>query len=500
MSLSSTNPELPTPNPNAEVKCTQLFINNEFVNSTSGKTFPALNPANGKKLADVQEAGPADVDKAVAAARAAFKPGSPWRSIDASERGRLLYKLADLLERDIAYIASLECLDNGKPYQFAVGDVKSAQNTLRYFAGLADKIHGRTIPVNGNFFSYTRYEPVGVVGLILPWNFPLMLVVNKIAPALAAGCTVVVKPAEQTPLSALYLAKLSQEVGFPNGVINVVTGFGDVGAAITSHMDVNKVSFTGSTEVGQLIQKAAGSSNYKRVTLETGGKSPLIIAEDADLDVAAEIAHTALMFNAGQCCVAASRLFVHESVYEEFCEKAVALAKKRTVGCPFKCLDQGPQIDKEQTDKIMELIESGKKEGARLLCGGKKIDAGSDLYVEPTVFADVTDDMRIAKEEIFGPVQQILKYKTFDEAIARANETHYGLAAGIVSKNADTIQKFAQNILAGTVWVNTYLVVTPQAPFGGFKMSGLGRENGIEGINAFCEVKTVTMAISQKLS
>lgn len=492
--------DLPKAIPDAEVKYTQLFINNEFVNATGGKTFPSLNPANGKKLADVQEASPADVDKAVAAARAAFNPKSPWRTIDASARGRLLYKLADLLERDIAYIGSLECLDNGKPYQFAVGDVHASINSLRYYAGFADKVHGRTIPVNGNLFSYTRYEPVGVVGLILPWNFPLMLTINKVAPALAAGCTVVVKPAEQTPLSALYLAKLVQEVGLPEGVFNVVTGYGDVGAALTSHMDVNKISFTGSTEVGQLIQKAAGASNYKRITLETGGKSPLIVAEDADLDVAAEIAHTALMFNAGQCCVAASRLFVHESVYDEFCKKAVALAKKRTVGCPFKCLDQGPQIDKEQTDKIMDLIESGKKEGAKLLCGGKKLNEGSELYVEPTVFADVTDDMRIAREEIFGPVQQILKYKTFDEAIERANKTHYGLAAGIVSKNADTIQKFAQNILAGTVWVNTYLAVAPQTPFGGFKMSGLGREGGVEGILPFCEVKTVTMAISEKLS
>ena len=492
--------ELPKAIPDAEVKYTQLFINNEFVDATSGKTFPVLNPANGKKLADVQEASAADVDRAVAAARAAFKPGSPWRSMDASQRGRLLNKLADLVERDIAYLASLECLNNGKPYQFAVSDMQSAINCIRYMAGLADKIHGRTIPVNGDLFCYTRYEPVGVCGQILPWNFPLMLLCLKISPALAAGCTVVVKPAEQTPLTALYFARLVQESGFPEGVINIVNGFGNVGAAISGHMDINKVSFTGSTEVGQLIQQAAGKSNCKRVTLETGGKSPLIVAEDADLDEAVQIAHTALMFNAGQCCIAASRLFVHESVYEEFCKKAVDLAKKRTVGCPFEGVDQGPQIDKEQTDKIMDLIESGKKQGAKLLCGGKKIPGPSDLYVEPTVFADVTDEMRIAKEEIFGPVQQILKYKTLDEAIERANDTAYGLAAGIVSKNVDTIQRFAQNILAGTVWVNTYFSGMPQAPFGGFKMSGIGREGGIEGVLAYCEVKTVTMAIPQKLS
>lgn len=492
--------ELPTAIPNAEVKCTKLFINGEFVNASSGKTFATLNPANGKKLADVQEASKADVDKAVAAARAAFNPGSPWRSMDASQRGRLMNKLADLVERDIAYIASLECLDNGKPYQFAVNDIKSAISLIRYYAGFADKIHGRTIPADGNLFCYTRYEPVGVCGHILPWNFPFMLVCIKLSPALAAGCTLVVKPAEQTPLTALYLGKLVKEAGIPNGVVNVVTGFGDVGAAISGHMDINKVSFTGSTEVGQLIQQAAGKSNCKRVTLETGGKSPMIVAEDADLDQAAEIAHNAVMFNAGQCCIAASRLFVHESVYEEFCKKAVALAKKRSVGCPFKCLDQGPQIDKEQTDKIMELIESGTKEGARLLCGGKKIAGDSDLYVEPTVFADVTDNMRIAKEEIFGPVQQILKYKTLDEAIDRANATSYGLAAGIVSKNVDTIQRFVQRVQAGTVWVNTYFTGLPHTPFGGFKMSGLGRENGVEGILPYCEVKTVTMAIPEKLS
>jgi len=395
----------------------------------------------------------------------------------------------------------LECLDNGKPFHFACGDMQSACNTLRFYAGLADKIGGRTMPVDGEHFSYTRYEPVGVCGQILPWNFPLMLTCLKLAPALASGCVVVIKPAEQTPLTALYLAALTKEVGFPNGVVNVVTGFGETGAAISSHMHIDKVSFTGSTEVGKLIQEAAGKSNCKRVTLELGGKSPMIIAEDADLDLAADVAHMAVMFNAGQCCIAASRLFVHESVYEEFCKKAVALAKKRTVGDGFSCLDQGPQIDAEQTDKIMELIESGKKEGARLLCGGNRCKGmASNLFVEPTVFADVTDTMRIAKEEIFGPVQQIMKYKTLDEAIERANNTSYGLAAGIVSNNVNTIQKFAQEIQAGNVWVNTFLAVTPQQPFGGFKMSGIGREGGLEGILPYCEVKTVTMRIAQKIS
>jgi len=378
--------------------------------------------------------------------------------------------------------------------------VKAAIGQLRYFGGLADKIHGRTIPVDGDHFCYTRYEPVGVCGQILPWNFPLMLTCLKLSPALAAGCCVVIKPAEQTPLTALYLAALTKEAGIPNGVVNVVTGFGETGAAISGHMGIDKVSFTGSTEVGKLIQEASGKSNCKRDTLEMGGKSPLIIAEDADLDLAAEIAHLAVMFNAGQCCVAASRLFVHEKVYEEFCKKATALAEKRKVGCPFSCPEQGPQIDEEQTDKIMELIESGKKEGARLLCGGKRAAGESKLFVEPTVFADVTDNMRIAKEEIFGPVQQILKYKTLDEAIARANNTSYGLAAGIVSNNVNTIQKFTQEILAGSVWVNTYLAVGPQTPFGGFKLSGIGREGGIEGVLPYCEVKCVNMKISQKIS
>ncbi|OQR66097.1 retinal dehydrogenase 1-like, partial [Tropilaelaps mercedesae] len=384
--------------PNPEVKCSQLFINGEFVDAQSGKTFATYNPATGKKICDVAEASKEDVDKAVAAARAAFDATAPWRKMNASARGHLLYKLADLVEQDIAYVASLETLDNGKPYQFAVNDVHSAINLLRYYGGLADKIHGRTLPVDGDHFSYTRYEPVGVCGQILPWNFPFMLCCLKLSPAVAAGCTVVIKPAEQTPLTALYLAKLSKEVGFPDGVINVVTGFGETGAALSGHMDVNKVSFTGSTEVGKLIQEAAGKSNCKRVTLEMGGKSPLVIAEDADLDLAAEIAHLSVMFNAGQCCVAASRLFVHENVYDDFCKKAVELAKKRTLGCPFDCPDQGPQIDEEQTAKILELIESGQKEGAKLLCGGKRATDKGNLFVEPTVFADVTDNMRIAKE------------------------------------------------------------------------------------------------------
>ncbi|XP_022673197.1 retinal dehydrogenase 2-like [Varroa jacobsoni] len=492
--------QLPPPITNPEVKYKQLYINGQFVDAESGKTFATYNPATGEKICDVQEAGKADVDKAVAAARAAFKSNSPWRTMDASARGRLMYKLADLVERDIAYLASIETTDNGKPYQFAVSDVRSGVNLLRYYAGLADKIHGRTVPVDGDHFTYTRYEPVGVCGQILPWNFPLFLTCLKLSPALAAGCVVVIKPAEQTPLSALYLAKLSDEAGFPVGVINVVTGFGDTGAAITSHRDVDKISFTGSSEIGKLVLEAAGKSNCKRTTLEMGGKSPLIVAEDADLDLAANIAHTAIMFNAGQCCVAASRLFVHESVYEQFCKKAVELAKKRTVGCPFKCPDQGPQIDEQQTEKILELIESGIKEGARLLCGGQRAPGGSALFIEPTVFADVTDNMRIAKEEIFGPVQQILKYKTLEEAIERANDTPYGLASGIVSNNINTIQKFAQEIRAGNVWVNTYLANTPQTPFGGFKISGIGREGGIEGVLPYCEIKTVTMKIPGKIS
>ncbi|GAB6018355.1 Retinal dehydrogenase 1 [Chamberlinius hualienensis] len=460
-----------------EVKYTKIFINNEWVNSVSGKTFPTVNPSTGVKIADIQEGDKADVDKAVSAAREAFKLGSTWRTMDASARGALLYKLADLIDRDADYIARLETLDNGKSVANSLKDVKGSAHFFRYYAGYADKIHGKTIPADGNSFSFTRMDPVGICGQIIPWNYPFMMATWKVGPAVACGNPLVLKPAEQTPLTALYLAQLTKEAGFPPGVVNVVPGYGPTaGAAISSHPHIDKVAFTGSGEVGKLIASSAAASNLKRVTLELGGKSPLVIFSDANLDFAVEIAVLCVMENSGQCCCAASRTFVQEDIYDEFVKRATLRTSQIKVGDPFdEKTFLGPQIDQTQQDKILDLIESGKKEGASLKCGGKKFgDKG--FFITPTVFADVKDNMRIAKEEIFGPVMQILKFKTLEEALERANDTSYGLAAGVLTTDLNKALQFAQGIRAGSVWVNTYLDVTPQKPFGGFKESGHGRE------------------------
>lgn len=481
------------------VKFTQIFINNEWVNSKSGKTFPTINPATGQKIIDVQEGDKADVDKAVSAAKQAFKLGSTWRTMDASARGVLLNKLADLVDRDIDYISQLETLDNGKTLADSKFDVLVSSATFRYYAGWADKVHGKTIPADGNVFSFTRMDPVGVCGQIIPWNYPLLMAAWKIGPAVATGNTVVLKPAEQTPLSALYLASLVKEAGFPPGVVNVVPGYGPTaGAAIASHPDIDKVAFTGSVEVGKLVEAAAASSNLKRVSLELGGKSPLVVFADADVDEAVELATTACFANHGQCCCAATRTFVQEEIYDAFVKKATEVALKRKVGDPFQAdTVQGPQIDEDQTKKILALIESGKSEGASIKCGGKRIGT-TGYFIEPTVFADVKDNMRIAREEIFGPVMQILKFKTFDEALERANDSSFGLAAGVVTNNLNTALMFIQGAKGGSVWVNTWDAVSPQTPFGGFKQSGHGRELGEDSLKEYVEVKTCTIKIPQK--
>ncbi|KAH3814980.1 retinal dehydrogenase 2-like [Dreissena polymorpha] len=492
---------IPAPIRNPEVKYTQIFINNEWVNSESGKTFPTINPTTGLKICDVQEGDKADVNKAVAAAKAAFQFGSPWRSMDASKRGLLLNKLADLIERDIVYIASLETLDNGKPYKESYNvDVWGSIKQLRYFAGWADKITGKTIPVDGDFLCYTRHEPVGICGQIIPWNFPINMFTLKIAPALACGNTVVVKPAEQTPLTALYMAALVKEAGFPPGVVNVVPGYGPTaGAALTEHPDVRKIAFTGSTEVGQIIMAAAAKSNLKRVTLELGGKSPVVIFKDANLDYVVEYAHQALFYNMGQVCTAGSRTYVHEDIYDEFVKRAVARAQAKKVGDPFDNNNEsGPQVSEEQFEKILSLIESGKAEGAKLECGGARL--GSEGYfIQPTVFSGVTDNMRIAREEIFGPVQQIIKFKDMDEVVARANDTNYGLAAACFTNDLNTANTFTSRVEAGTVWVNAYHYISVAAPFGGYKMSGIGREMGEYGLSQYTEVKNVLVKTPNKL-
>jgi len=479
------------------ITATRLLINNQWTPAASGRTFPTMNPATGEEICRVAEADKEDVDRAVKAARQAFERG-PWRKMAAAERGRLLNKLADLIEKHADELASLESLDNGKPYRVALAaDLPLTIACYRYFAGWADKIQGRTIPISGNYFCYTRLEPVGVVGQVIPWNFPLLMQAWKLAPALATGNTVVLKPAEQTPLTALRVGELIVEAGFPEGVVNILPGYGPTaGQAIARHMDVDKVAFTGSTEVGHLIMEAAAQTNLKRVTLELGGKSPNIVFADADMDRAVEGSHFALFFNQGQCCCAGSRLFVERKAYDQFVERSVDRARRRTVGDPFDAnTEQGPQVDDAQFEKVMSYIASGKEQGAKLLCGGARVgDRG--YFIEPTVFGDVHDEMKIAQEEIFGPVLSIIPFDSLDEVIERGNKTMYGLAAAVWTKDITKATSIANGLRAGTVWVNCYDVFDAAAPFGGFKQSGLGRELGEYGLQQYTEVKTVTMALA----
>jgi len=475
---------------------TRLLISNEWIPSESGRTFPTINPATGEEIAQISEADAADVDKAVLAARKAFERG-PWRKTSASERGRLLNRLADLLEQNADEFASLETLDNGMPLMVARHvSVALTVAQFRYFAGWADKNHGKTIPINGDYFCYTRHEPVGVVGQITPWNFPLLMYGMKLGPALSTGNTVVLKPVEQTPLTALRLGELIIEAGFPPGVVNILPGYGPTaGAAIGEHMDIDKVAFTGSGEVGRLLVQAAGRSNLKRVSLELGGKSPNIVFADADMEQAIEGCHQGLFFNQGQICCAGSRLFIEDKVYDEFVEKSVARANRRTVGDPFDPnTEQGPQIDSTQFDKVMSYIDSGKCEGAELLTGGKRAgDRG--YFIEPTVFANVKDEMKIAREEIFGLVMSIIRFHDIDEVVDRANNTSYGLAAGVWTRDIGKAHAIANNVRAGTVWVNCFDVFDAAAPFGGFKQSGIGREMGEYALQQYTEVKTVTVKL-----
>jgi aldehyde dehydrogenase (NAD+) len=480
----------------AAVSATKLLINNRWVNSQSGKTFATVNPTTGEEICQVAEADSADVDLAVKAARAAYEHG-PWHKMSGRERGRLLLRLADLIEQNADELARLESMDNGKPLAMAKAvDVAATAACYRYFAGWADKVTGKTIPLEGPFFCYTRHEAIGVCGQIIPWNFPMLMQAWKLAPALATGNTSVLKPAEQTPLSALRIGELILEAGFPEGVVNILPGFGETaGAAIASHMDIDKVAFTGSTEVGHLIMQAAGKSNLKRVSLELGGKSPNIVFADADMDQAIEGSHMGLFFNQGQVCCAGSRVFVEDKVYDQFVEQSTSRAQKRTVGDPFEAgTEQGPQVDKTQLERVLGYIESGQSEGAKLNCGGGRVgDKG--YFVEPTVFSDVQDTMKIAREEIFGPVMSIIRFKGLDEVINRANKTVYGLAAGVWTKDVSKALAIANNVRAGTVWVNCYNVLDTAAPFGGFKQSGIGRELGEYGLQQYTEVKTVVVKL-----
>ncbi|KAE8990637.1 Aldehyde dehydrogenase [Phytophthora rubi] len=474
-----------------QVKQTNLFINNKFTPSASGATFDTFNPATEEKIASISEATTADVDAAVDAARAAFN--GPWRTMDAAERGRLLFRLADLIEQNGDELAQLEALDAGKPsFLTRVLDVQASLNVLRYYAGWADKIHGSTVPISGPYLCYTKQEPVGVCGQIIPWNFPMIMMAWKLGPALTTGNTVVLKPAEQTSLTALRIAELIVEAGFPEGVVNIVTGGGaTVGAHLAQHPKVDKIAFTGSTETGMNIMRSSHVDNLKRVTLELGGKSANIILDDADIDKAVQQSQMGLFLNAGQICISGSRVYVQEGIYDEFVRRSAEAAQSMKIGDPFDLTTQhGPQIDGNQFNKIMGYIESGKKDGARLVCGGKRWgDKG--FFIEPTIFADVNEDMAIAREEIFGPVMSIIKFKTIDEVIERANNSEFGLGAGVVTSNLDNAIKISNGVRAGTVYVNCYSVIEPNTPFGGFKNSGLGREQGELGLRNYLENKTV---------
>ena len=478
-----------------QIRQTQLFIGGHWTPARSGKTFETVNPATEEVIAAVAEADAADIETAVLAARKAFDEG-PWPRMNARERGKIMMRLADLIEAEIDELAALEALDNGKPVSDArLGDIPLAIEVIRYYAGWADKIQGATIPINGNYFCYTRKEPVGVAGQIIPWNFPILMVAWKWGPALAAGCTIVMKPAEQTPLTALRLARLAQEAGVPDGVINVVPGFGPTaGAAIVKHPGIDKVAFTGSGETAQIIMRQA-ADQLKRLTFELGGKSPNIVFADADMDAAAAGAHVGIYLNQGQCCCAGSRLFVEDEIHCEFVDRVVAESKSRRVGDPFDpATQQGPQVDKAQFDKIMGYIQAGQKEGATLATGGGRVgDKG--FFIEPTVFTNVRDEMAIAREEIFGPVLSVLKFSDMDELIRRANATNFGLAAAVWTRDIARAHEAAKRLRAGTVWVNCYDVFDAAAPFGGFKQSGFGRELGEKGLEPYLEHKTVTVSL-----
>ncbi len=473
-----------------------LLIDGKFVTAASGKTFPSFDPATGDVLAQVAEGDREDVERAVRAARRAFESG-PWPGLTASERGRLLWKLADLVEAHGDELAELESLDNGKPRAVAAAaDVPLSVDCLRYMAGWATKIEGKTIPISvPGHVAWTLREPIGVVAQIIPWNFPLLMAAWKLGPALATGCTVVLKPAEQTPLTALRLAELVCEAGYPPGVVNVVTGFGETaGAALAAHPGVDKVAFTGSTEVGRLIVQAA-AGNLKKVSLELGGKSPNVVLADADLDTAIDGAANAIFFNHGQCCCAGSRLFVEKPIFERVVEGVAARAEKIKLGPGLDpATEMGPLVSQEQLDRVCGYLDSGKREGAKAVTGGAR--AGNRGYfVRPTVLVDTKPQMKVVQEEIFGPVVAAIPFSREDEVLPAANDTVYGLAGAVWTKDISKAHRLARQMRAGTVWINCYNVFDAALPFGGYKQSGWGREMGAEAIGLYTETKSVCLKL-----
>ncbi|GAM86255.1 hypothetical protein ANO11243_042670 [Dothideomycetidae sp. 11243] len=476
---------------------TGLFINNEFVKSAGGNTFGVEDPATGKELLQIQEGREEDVNIAVKAARQAFE-NDAWAKSDPVWRGTLLNKLADLMEREKDAIIAIEMQDTGKTYkQASTLDFPGSVGTLRYYAGWADKVLGLTSFNIPNVFAYTRREPVGVCGQIIPWNFPLLMFIWKIAPALATGNTVVMKSAEATPLSALKICELIKEAGFPAGTVNLISGFGKTaGNAIANHMDVDKLAFTGSTATGRAILKSSASSNLKKVTLELGGKSPNIVFADADIEKAVEWSMWGINMNFGQTCHAGTRIYVHDDIYDKFVDAYTKAMSKIKVGDNFDSTsDQGPQNSKMQYDKILGYIESGKKEGATVHLGGEaaQVGDGKGYYIKPTIFTNVKPNMKIMREEIFGPVVAVSRFKTEEEVIELANDTTYGLAAAVHTKDYERAVRVTGAIKAGTLWCNMYNFVHWSIPFGGYKESGLGRECGEEALNNYTETKAVYM-------
>jgi phenylacetaldehyde dehydrogenase len=478
----------------------RLLINGEWVEAASGETFETINPATEEVLAEVAHGQAEDINRAVKAARAAFDDDSPWRRMNASDRGRMIWKISELIEENADELAMLESLDNGKPYHIAkAADVALAADLFRYMAGWPTKIEGTTVPISalpapGEYLAYTLREPVGVVGQIIPWNFPLLMAAWKLGPALACGCTVVLKPAEQTPLSALRLGELLQEAGLPDGVVNIVTGFGDAGAALAAHDGVDKVAFTGSTEVGRLIVKAA-AGNLKKVSLELGGKSPNVVYADADLESAIAGAANGIFFNHGQCCNAGSRLYVQKGVFDDVVAGVSDAAKNIKVAPGTDPESQmGPLISDEQFQKVLGYLNTGQSDGADAVTGGGRA-ADRGYFVQPTVLTNTNPDMSVVREEIFGPVVCAIPFDSPEEIVPIANNTNYGLAAGVFTRDISKAHRTAKRLRAGTVWINTYHVFDAAMPFGGYKESGWGREMGSQVLNNYLETKSVVTAL-----
>jgi len=502
--MSDLEIELTAPNGRKYVQPLGLFINGEFVKSSDGGKITSVNPTDESDIASVFAATADDVDTAVKAARKAFKDPS-WRDMAPTDRGNLMIKLSDLVDKHAETLATIETWDNGKPYSVSLNeDLGEVKNTLRYYGGYADKIHGQVIDTGPAKFAYTIKEPIGVCGQIIPWNYPLAMAAWKLGPALACGNTVVIKAAEQTPLSILYFANLIKEAGFPPGVVNILNGHGRVaGAAIASHLDIDKVAFTGSTGTGKEIMKMA-AINMKNITLETGGKSPLLVFDDADLDQAVKWAHIGIMSNQGQICTATSRILVQEGIYDRFISGFKAHVKEvSVVGDPFEeSTFQGPQVTKAQYERVLGYIKSGKEEGATLASGGEQftnVGKGKGFFITPTVFTDVKPGMKIYREEIFGPFVVIATFKTEEEALELANDTTYGLGSAVFTQDITRAHRVAKRIEAGMVWINSSNDSDFRIPFGGVKQSGIGRELGEAGLAGYCNVKAVHVNMGTKL-